>query len=200
MPPIGGEALRSTSKRWCAAWIARELSELLKDDAWAILKELRYLRPTNSPERHKQVEREAEKKAIETARYVIPTRAFTSMVHTVSGWCCTGCTGCCMPVTRPTKRDGHRRDGRPGAGRRPDVLREGRPGDARPESALPEASFPRADGPGDAFAAAFDARLGGRVSRLRDWSSGAESMVGDAVRATFALPPRRWTTTRPSTG
>ena len=36
-------------------------------------------------ERHKQVEREAEKKAIETARYVIPLGAFTSMVHTVSG-------------------------------------------------------------------------------------------------------------------
>ena len=58
---------------------------LLKDDAWAILKELRYLRPSNSPERHKAVEREAEKKAIETARYVIPIAAFTSMVHTVSG-------------------------------------------------------------------------------------------------------------------
>ena len=62
-----------------------ELSALLKDDAWAILKELRYLRPSNSPERHKAVEREAEKKAIETARYVIPIAAFTSMVHTVSG-------------------------------------------------------------------------------------------------------------------
>jgi hypothetical protein len=41
--------------------------------------------PTNSPARHKAVEREAEKKAIETARYVIPIAAFTSMVHTVSG-------------------------------------------------------------------------------------------------------------------
>ena len=68
------------------AWDAyAQLSDLLKDDAWAILKELRYVRPTNSAERLKGVEREAVKKAIETARYVIPIAAFTSMVHTVSG-------------------------------------------------------------------------------------------------------------------
>ena len=40
---------------------------------------------------------------------------------------------------------------------------------------------------GDAFAREFDRRLGGRVSRLRDWSAGAERVVADAVRATFGL-------------
>ena len=44
---------------------------------------------------------------------------------------------------------------------------------------------------GDAFAAEFDRRLGGRVSRLRDWSAGAERVVADAVRATFGLTHRR---------
>ena len=62
-----------------------ELSALLKDDAFAILKELRYVRPTTNPERLKQIEKDAVKRAIETARYVIPIGAFTSMVHTVSG-------------------------------------------------------------------------------------------------------------------
>ena len=38
----------------------------------AILKELRYVRPTTNPERLKQIEKDAEKRAIETARYVIP--------------------------------------------------------------------------------------------------------------------------------
>ena len=33
----------------------------------------------------KQIERDSEKRAIETARYVIPIAAFTSMVHTISG-------------------------------------------------------------------------------------------------------------------
>ncbi|NJN37242.1 MAG: hypothetical protein HC794_09650 [Nitrospiraceae bacterium] len=69
------------------AWDAyAELSALLKDDAWAILKQLRYVRPTNTAARLKAVEREAEKKAIETARYIIPIAAFTSLVHTVSAF------------------------------------------------------------------------------------------------------------------
>jgi hypothetical protein len=55
--------------------------------------------------------------------------------------------------------------------------------------ALPEASFPRARAGGDVFAAAFDARLGGRVSRLRDWSSDAEGCRG-RCRARH-LRPRR---------
>ena len=86
MPPLDGEARHVYEQAVLTAWdYYAELSALLKDDAWAILKELRYLRPSNNAERHKAVEREAEKKAIETARYVIPIAAFTSMVHTVSG-------------------------------------------------------------------------------------------------------------------
>ena len=68
------------------AWDAyRQLSEILKDDTRRILSELRHLSPNAAEKRRKKVEREAEKKAIETARYVIPVAAFTSMVHTVSG-------------------------------------------------------------------------------------------------------------------
>ena len=44
------------------------------------------IRPSHDQsERLKQIEKDAEKRAIETARYVIPIAAFTSMVHTVSG-------------------------------------------------------------------------------------------------------------------
>src|SRR5688500_19451393 len=46
---------------------------------------LRNLSPQASDKRRNKVGREAEKKAIELARYVIPVAAFTSMVHTVSG-------------------------------------------------------------------------------------------------------------------
>ena len=48
-------------------------------------------------------------------------------------------------------------------------------------------AMPRPTESGDAFAREFDRRLGGRVSRLRDWSAGAERVVADAVRATFGL-------------
>src|SRR6267143_4342595 len=68
------------------AWDAyRRLSELLKEGTLRILSDLRHLTPGASDKRRKKVQREAEKKAIETARYVIPVAAFTSMVHTVSG-------------------------------------------------------------------------------------------------------------------
>ena len=68
VPPITGEALDVYEQAVLRAWDAySRISALLKDDAWAILKELRYVRATNSPQRLKAVEREAEKKAIETA-------------------------------------------------------------------------------------------------------------------------------------
>ena len=188
MPPLDGEARHVYEQAVLTAWdYYAELSALLKDDAWAILKELRYLRPSNNAERHKAVEREAEKKAIETARYVIPIAAFTSMVHTVSGL-----------VLHRLHRMLHVGDtpyeARIVIGQMVDLVKAFDPMffekvglDTLGEHDLPEAGFPRARAGGDAFAAAFDARLGHRVSRLRDWSSDAEGVVGDAVRATFGL-------------
>src|SRR5690349_18276044 len=86
VPPLSGEARAVYEAAIVRAWDRyAELSALLKDDALAILKELRYVRPTTSPDRLKQIEKDAEKRAIETARYVIPIAAFTSMVHTISG-------------------------------------------------------------------------------------------------------------------
>jgi thymidylate synthase ThyX len=190
MPPLDGEARQVYERAVLAAWDAyAELSALLKDDAWAILKELRYLRPTNNAERHKQVEREAEKKAIETARYVIPLGAFTSMVHTVSGLVL-------HRLHRMLNAGDTPYEAQMVIGAMVDLVKAADPLffdkiglDTLAESALPEASFPKAQWNGDAFAAAFDARLGGRVSRLRDWSTDPESVVGDAVRATFGLSP-----------
>ena len=40
------------------------------------------------------------------------------------------------------------------------------------------------------MAAALDARLGGRTSRLVDYSPRAETIVADAVRALLGLTPR----------
>jgi hypothetical protein len=56
-------------------------------------------------------------------------------------------------------------------------------------AAVPEVAFPRAQGGGDRFAAAFDARLHGRWSRLRDASPDAEPIVAEAVRSVFGLEP-----------
>src|SRR4029450_1244445 len=60
VPPITGEALDVYEQAVLSAWDAySKISSLLKDDAWAILKDLRYVRDTNTPARLKTVEREA---------------------------------------------------------------------------------------------------------------------------------------------
>jgi thymidylate synthase ThyX len=191
VPPIAGEALDVYEQAVLRAWDAyAQLSDLLKDDAWAILKALRYVRPTNTPQRLKAVEREAEKKAIETARYVIPIGAFTSMVHTVSGLVL-------HRLHRMLAAGDTPHEARLVIGRMVELVNEADPlffervglETLAPEQ-LPEASFPHPQANADAFAAAFDARLGGRVSRLRDWSAAAERIVADAVRSTFALTER----------
>src|SRR2546425_911688 len=63
----------------------REITALLQDDARAILADIWHLSSMSHPKRAQRVERQAEKRAIEVARYVLPVAAFTTMVHTLSG-------------------------------------------------------------------------------------------------------------------
>ncbi len=188
VPPLTGEARDVYEQAVLRAWDGyARLSVLLKDRAWEILKELRYVRPTNSRERLKTVEREAEKKAIETARYVIPIAAFTSMVHTLSGI-----------VLHRLRRMANAGDtpyeARLVIDRMVDLVKERDPYFFEkvglltlPPGQLPERTFPRPRAAADLFVDEFDSRLAGRVSRLRDWSPIAEALVGDAVRTTFGL-------------
>ncbi len=189
VPPITGEALHVYEAAVVRAWDRyAELSALLKDDALAILKELRYVRPTTNPERLKQIEKDAEKRAIETARYVIPIAAFTSMVHTVSGIVLHRLLR--MVNTSDTPVRGARGDHRDGAAGEGMGSRSSSTRSAWRRSPLehvPEAAFPRPRGDGDRFAEEFDRRLGGRWSRLRDTSPEAEEIVAESVRSTFGL-------------
>src|SRR5256886_2297128 len=63
----------------------RELSALLIGDARNILNDIWHVSPMSHPKRLQKIERAAEKRAIEIARYVLPVAAFTTMVHTLSG-------------------------------------------------------------------------------------------------------------------
>jgi flavin-dependent thymidylate synthase len=68
------------------AWAAyRELTALLRDDAHKILADIWHLGPQSHPKRADRVDRQADKRAIEVARYVLPVAAATTMVHTISG-------------------------------------------------------------------------------------------------------------------
>ena len=190
VPPLAGEARDVYERAIERAWERyAELSVLLKDDALAILKELRYVRPTTNPDRLKQIERDADKRAIETARYVIPIGAFTSMVHTVSGIVL-------HRLLRMVNTSDTPYEARLVIGEMVRLVREWDPMffekvglgpiDA---DVLPEARFPAPQRGADRVAAAFDARLNGRWSRLRDASADAEAIVADSVRSVFGLEP-----------
>ena len=191
VPPITGEALGIYESAVVRAWDRyAELSALLKDDAFGILKDLRYVRPTTTPERLKLIDKDAEKRAIETARYVIPIGAFTSMVHTVSGIVLHRLYRM-MQSRRHAERSAprHLRDGAAGEGVGPALLRQGGGGPAG-------VGEPAGGGvPADRVAAAMPSPcssthgLNGRWSRLRDTSLQAESVVAEAVRAVFGLLP-----------
>ena len=188
VPPISGDALAVYESAVARAWDRyAELSGLLKDDAFAILKELRYVRSTTNPERLKQIEKDAEKRAIETARYVIPIAAFTSMVHTVSGIVL-------HRLHRMMNTGDAPYESREVVSEMVRLVREWDPNFFEkvglaplPADAVPEAHIPVPRAGGDCLAAEFDQRLDGRWSRLRDVSPDAEEIVADAVRTVFGL-------------
>ena len=188
VPPLEGEALDVYRTAIERAWDRyAELSAMLKNDAFAILKELRYVQPNSNPERVKSIERDAGKRAIETARYVIPIAAFTSMVHTISGIVL-------HRLYRMVNSGDAPFETRLIIGEMVRLVKEWDPMffekigvDPLDAGDVPESAFPRANGSGDEYAAAFDRRLNGRVSRLRSSLPDAESVVAESVRAVFGL-------------
>ena len=190
VPPLTGEARDVYRQAIVRAWDRyAELAALLRDDAVTILRELRYVQPNTNPERLKKIERDADKRAIETARYVIPIGAFTSMVHTVSGIVL-------HRLQRMVNTSDAPYEARLVIGEMVRLVKEWDPlffekVGLGPIAAdvLPEAGFPSPRRSGDRYAAAFDARLNGRWSRLRDTSADAEAIVAESVRSVFGLEP-----------
>jgi len=188
VPPITGEALDVYEAAILRSWNRyAELAAILKDDAFAILKELRYIQPHSSPQRLKVIDKDAEKRAIETARYVIPIAAFTSMVHTVSGIVL-------HRLHRMVNSGDTPFEARIVVGEMVRLVKEWDPlffekigAGSLDAQELAEATFPRPRGDADRYAAEFDARLSGRWSRLRETSRDAEAIVAESVRSVFGL-------------
>jgi thymidylate synthase ThyX len=181
---LGPEARHVYEGAVAGAWQAyRRLSAILREETHAILADLRHLGPGASEKRQKKVTREAEKKAIETARYVIPVASFTSMVHTLSGIVLhrlyrmmrTGDTPresaavVSAMVQRVREQDPEFFD-RVGEG-------------PLSEEEVVETRFPRWAEGGDQEAARIDARLGPRTSLLVDYMARGEETTAEAVRA-----------------
>jgi thymidylate synthase ThyX len=175
-----------------AAWADyRELTSLLREDALAILAEIRHLSTKASEKRRLKVEREAEKKAIEIARYVIPVAAFTAMVHTLSGIVLHRLHR--MMNAGDTRRENQAVVSAMVARVRevdPDFFERIGPGPL-PEDSIVERGFPRVQSDSDALAARIDARLGRLTSLLVGFSTEAEATVADAVRSVLGASPER---------
>jgi thymidylate synthase ThyX len=165
----------------------RELSVLLVGDARGILNDIWHIGPMSHPKRLQKIERSAEKRAIEIARYVLPVAAFTAMVHTVSGIVLHRLWRMCSAADTPS-------EARAVIG---EMVAQVRQQDAQffdrfgtgPLEELPEwkEAAPVAEH-AEAFAEEFDARLERRTSRLIDYSANSESVIAESYRAVVGLP------------
>ncbi len=189
-PGLSPEARAVYDQAVEGAWDAyRRLSELLEEGTLRILSDLRHLTPGASDKRRKKVQREAEKKAIETARYVIPVAAFTSMVHTVSGIVL-------HRLWRMMRTGDAPREGEPVVEAMVALVKELDPaffervgeGPLAADQVVEE-RLPRLAAGGDAEAARLDALLGGRTSLLVDFTARGEETTAEAVRAVFGATP-----------
>jgi thymidylate synthase ThyX len=159
----------------------RQLTVLLQDDAREILGDIWHLGPMSHPKRAEKVERQAEKRAIEVARYVLPVAAATTMVHTVSGIVLHRLWRMQAASDTPT-------EARAVIGEMIARVREVDPQffdrfGIEPLDEPPEWQAPPAAGNGEAQAREFDARLGNLTSKLLDYPAAAPRVLAEAYRA-----------------
>lgn len=186
VPPLEGRARKIFEDAVLRAWAAyNELEKLLFDPMLKLIANMGRLKNYSE----KRTMNEAQKKAIETARYVVPVAAFTSMYHTISGielqrYARMEHTGDTPHETSLVVRrmleevrrvDPHFVD-KVGEGPLPrDVAPESRAPASEPESGHRE----------------FDAELGERWSKLVAWTQNGEELVANAVREVLGLPKSR---------
>jgi thymidylate synthase ThyX len=183
--PHFGAAERAIYERAIArAWDSyRELTALLEPEAREILGDIWHISTMSHPRRLDKVARQAEKRSIEVARYVLPVAAFTTMVHTLSGIVL-------HRLWRMQSASDTPGEARAVIGAMVERVREVDPQffdrfDLEPMEELPE--WQESAGDGDAFAREFDARLAGRTSVLLDFSPRAVEVTAEAYRAVLGL-------------
>src|SRR6202171_2329426 len=165
----------------------RELSALLIGDARTILSDIWHIGPMSHPKRVQKIERSAEKRSIEIARYVLPVAAFTTMVHTLSGIVLHRLWRMCSASDTPS-------EARAVIGEMVALVRQLDPQffdrfGTTPLEELPEWKDVTPTRPlADVFAREFDERLRGKTSRLLDYSPNAPRVMAESYRAVVGLP------------
>src|SRR6266704_3321427 len=164
----------------------RALSALLIGDTREILNDIWHVSPMSHPKRIQKIERSAEKRAIEIARYVLPLAAFTTMVHTISGIVLHRLWRMCSASDTPS-------EARTVIGAMVAHVKEidaqffDRFG-TEPLEELPEwKNSQPSSSAGESFACEFDAKLNGKTSRLVDYSPNATRVMAESYRAVAGL-------------
>src|SRR6202166_2389654 len=178
----------------------RELSALLVGDARSILSGIWHIGPMSHPKRAHKIERSAEKRAIEIARYVLPVAAFTTMVHTISGivlhrlWrMSTACDtpnearaviGAMAAHVREVDAQFFDRFGTEPLEEVPEWSDRDREHTGVNGSSTPSNRNGNAD---DNFEREFDSNLRGKTSKLIDYPASAPRVIAQAYRAVVGL-------------
>ncbi|HYS22896.1 MAG TPA: FAD-dependent thymidylate synthase [Candidatus Eisenbacteria bacterium] len=173
----------------------RELSALLIGDARTILNDIWHVSSMSNPKRLQKIERSAEKRAIEIARYVLPVAAFTTMVHTISGivlhrlWRMSSASdtpsearaviGAMVAHVKEIDAQFFDRFGTEPLEELPEWADRSAVADEKQAAAN--------SNPGEAFAREFDAKLAGKTSRLVDYSPNAVRVMAESYRAVAGL-------------
>jgi thymidylate synthase ThyX len=171
---------RAVTKAWN---YYRELTRVLQPTAREILADIWHVSEMSHAKRVQKVERQAEKRAIEVARYVLPVAAFTTMVHTLSGIVLHRLWRMHAASDTPS-------EARHVIGEMVARVREVDPQffdrfDNVPMDEPPEWHQPARAG--EAFAREFDAKLAGLTSRLVDYPPRAIPVMAEAYRAVMAV-------------
>lgn len=176
------------------AWAAYDrIGALLQDDLRRTMGAIGKIKGQSD----KKIAKEAEKKAIEMARYVIPVAAHTALYHTISGielkrYARMAETGDCPQETVAVV------EGMLEAVRAVDpefverIREEPMPRSQVLETCVEQAAGATAPGAatnGDAWVAAFDAQLDGHEAKLVSYTAEGERLVAETVREVLGLAP-----------
>lgn len=185
VPPLEGEARRVYEGAVLGAWKAyNELERILFEPMQKLMMSLGRIKGHSE----KKINNEAQKKAIETARYVVPIGAFTSMYHTVSGielqryWrmAHTGDTPHENRLVVQKMVDEVKRID-------PHFFEKIGEGPLPAEGIVEAHAPPRDPRAAEAVNAEFDRQLEGRWSKLVSWMPNGEDLVADGVREVLGV-------------
>ncbi len=188
MPPLAGDAAKLYQET--VAYQTQSYQDLTEKFKPLVAKEY-FKRFKGIDETHKKAQVAIQKKSQEVARYVLPVATFAYLYHTVSGLTLLRYWRLCQTFDAPLEQ-------RIVVGKMVEevlrlapeykaILEEPIELEATPEYQMME-SFHAAAGAQKAFRQEFDASLGGRMSKLVDYSKEGERILAAAVREVFGLP------------